>query len=122
MEDGFLSRFVIVEYQGERPPLYIHQAKGLLTDSSQYIAAMVEQAQQRMNNIGEAGPLMVQPSAEALERFHKFEIECDANINGAMEEDKRLMWNRAALKVKSISALLAVADTYITLCYYDNAC
>jgi hypothetical protein len=113
MEDGFLSRFIIVEYSGDRPPLNHMQAKNLLSASSQYIASMTTYAMQRMSNIGEAGPMMVNPSQEALEIFHTFEKECDNNINGTAEEAKRQMWNRAALKVMRISALLAVADNYM---------
>jgi hypothetical protein len=112
MEDGFLSRFVIVEYTGQRPPLNPNQAKELLTASSQYLAAMVAHAAQRMSNIGESGPMMVQPTAGAHHMFKTFEMECDDNINGTADEAKRQMWNRAALKVMRISALLAVADNY----------
>jgi Protein of unknown function (DUF3987) len=109
MEDGFLSRFTIVEYTGERPPA---NTNPITIPSGELVTAccnIVQQATTLINNMqrqpvtrtGEAGMLM-----------DTFDTECDWHINSTSDEAVRQMWNRAHLKMCRIAALLAVADNH----------
>lgn len=108
MEDGFMSRFTMVEYQGDRPeknpaplsepwPELVNMLVGLTTHSITLRQRNQHQAVGRDPN--------------AVRLLDEFEAECDRTINAAGDdESRRQMWNRAHLKVLRISALLAVAD------------
>jgi hypothetical protein len=107
MEDGFLSRFLVIEYDGIRPePNHnaITAPSDGLRDAIIAIAVQASKlinmnASQQLGRTGEAGSIM-----------NAFEQECDKNINSTNDESRRQMWNRASLKSLRIAALLAVAD------------
>jgi hypothetical protein len=103
MEDGFLSRFTIVEYEGDRPPLNTCPQATPSKALADAIGNLVNTAQ-TPNRI----PVNASPGAAQL--FHEFENECDVQINSTKDESWRQMWNRASLKVMRVAALLAVAD------------
>lgn len=108
MEDGFLSRFTIVEYAGDRPPANYQPLK-------EPPPAIVEQCIQIMMHQktlmgNRVSPVQVLRTAEAGELMLAFDKECDAEINKTTDESWRQMWNRAALKMMRIAALLAVGD------------
>lgn len=110
MEDGFLSRFVVVEYDGKRPPANEHaitEPDAALADA---LAAICQQAHMLISTQNSQA---VGRSAEAAVIMRRFEEECDTRINSTEDESQRQMWNRAALKAARIAALLAVADNYI---------
>lgn len=109
MEDGFLSRFTIVEYDGERPE-HNHNAnlqidQNLLT-SLYNIVNDVSFASAK-NFVQQLGI-----EATASSAMTHFDKKCDKEINGTKNEAWRQMWNRAHLKSLRIAALLAVADAY----------
>jgi hypothetical protein len=110
MEDGFLSRFTIVEYTGERPP-HNHSAlrapDGALADALAYLCG------QSLNLLQAGKRQDVGRDEQSAIMLHEFDLECDKQINSTNDESHRQMWNRAALKVARIAALLAVADNYI---------
>lgn len=109
MQDGFMSRFVVVEYTGNRPelngdmsepppPWFIQMTADLFTKTSMMMpGASVE----------------VQCCDEAAAMLKAFDKECDRQINGTNDEPWRQMWNRAHLKSLKISGLLACADNYL---------
>lgn len=111
MEDGFMSRFTLIEYAGERPeknhfPLYeppkqlVQKVVGLTTQANQMDLAN--------------GFLRVERSLMAGVTLDTFNLECDRRIEAAgADEARRQMWNRAHLKVLRIAALLAVADNHM---------
>jgi hypothetical protein len=103
MEDGFLSRFTIVEYEGDRPPLNT-------CPQSAPSKALADALGNLVNTAQTPNRIPVNASAGAAQLFHEFEMECDTEINSTKDESWRQMWNRASLKVMRISALLAVAD------------
>jgi len=108
MEDGFLSRFTIVEYTGERPPANYQPVKEPPTPIvEQCIQIMMHQKTLFGNR---TPPVQVLRTAEAGEMMLAFDKECDAEINKTTDESWRQMWNRAALKMMRIAALLAVGD------------
>lgn len=110
MEDGFLSRFTIVEYDGDRPPLNSNP----ITEPSKSLGdALGDLAQYAQQLVGLNQFVNVQRTNEAASIMGAFELECDTEINSTTDETWRQMWNRASLKVMRISALLAVADNWL---------
>lgn len=110
MEDGFLSRFLIVECTSPRPD----ENKNLIEipDSAlvKYLCGMAFQADA---NIGNGLSQPVNRTEEAAGLLNAFSTMCDHNINSTNDEARRQMWNRAALKVLRLSAILAVCDNYM---------
>lgn len=111
MEDGFLSRFTMVEYSGHRVPLNENPVRELPADLGDNLLMLVSEATALCNSA--LGSRMVEKSSEAEELFRQFERECDIQINSSNEESWRQMWNRASLKALRIAGLLAVADNNI---------
>lgn len=113
MEDGFLSRFTIVEYTGDRPPL---NSAPLMSPPQSLTEAIAQLGQQAKHLIGTNNFTQVGRTNDAAVIMQAFELECDKEINSTIDESWRQMWNRASLKVMRISALLAVADNWIHPC------
>lgn len=110
MEDGFLSRFVLIEYTGERPPL---NKNPLLEPSKSLGDAIAELCTHAMTMIDRQTSCPVGRTDAAAAIMEAFELKCDAQINSTDNEMWRQMWNRASLKSMRIAALLAVSDNWI---------
>lgn len=110
MEDGFLSRFTMVEYSGERPAANKHPAREPPAGLGEYLAAIAQKAIQTHAQINASIP--VDKTGEAAWIFEQFELECDGQINSTDDEAWRQMWNRASLKSMRIAAVLAVGDSF----------
>lgn len=108
MEDGFLSRFTIVEYTGERPPANPQPQQYPEQPLVDHCLAMVLHSKQLMANRG--APVPVYRDDEAAALMIAFDKECDLEINKTQDEAWRQMWNRAQLKMMRIAAILAVGD------------
>lgn len=109
MEDGFLSRFLIVEYAGDRPPMNYHKEKEVPKGLAQAISGLSATAiSHNMKNHVEH----VVTSEEASKMLHSFDLECDYQINRTKDEAVRQMWNRAHLKACRVAAVLAVSDNW----------
>ena len=111
MEDGFLSRFTIVEYTGDRPAANNHPQ--LVPEDAlveQCISIMI-QCKTLMGN--RAAPIGVLRDENSARLMVDFDSECDVQINSTQDESWRQMWNRAQLKMMRIAALLAVGDNPI---------
>lgn len=111
MEDGFLSRFTIVEHVGDRPPANKNPVTTLPNYLTEAISAIVVQALTLLSRYHHC-PVQFSPEAQAM--LDAFDRECDRQINSTMDEGWRQMWNRAHLKTCRIAALLAVGDNYLT--------
>lgn len=111
MEDGFLSRFLNIEYTGIRADP--NQNIVLVPDSAltDVLAAIALAADKVCK--GATPSMGVGRSEEAAVIMKAFELECGREINKTQNEGYRQMWNRAALKSMRLAALLAVADNYI---------
>lgn len=110
MEDGFLSRFIVVEYNGPRVPS--NKAPQLTPDAAleDALTKLAFRAIKLLND-GQSQPLG--RTDVAAQMMQDFEDECDKRINGTEDESNRQMWNRAALKVLRVAGLLAVAENWI---------
>jgi hypothetical protein len=111
MEDGFLSRFLVVEYDGMRVP---SNSNIIMEPDTALRKHLNEIAYQADVLISKGQSQLVERTEEAATLMHNFEIECDEQINGTDDEARRQMWNRAALKALRLAAVLAVADNVYT--------
>ncbi len=103
MQDGFLSRFIVVEYTGERTELNEVQDMPMAVPFLKHFEEVLKLA---AGKLGVKEARFVPESAQMLDDFDK---ECDRQINDTREESWRQMWNRAHLKALKISALLGAA-------------
>ncbi len=110
MEDGFLSRFTVVEYTGERPP---NNENVIKKPEPRLMETMCSLMSQAVSLNGKFINQEVEKDEEAHKMLFDFDKECDFEINKTDDESWRQMWNRAHLKCYRISALLAVGDNHI---------
>lgn len=110
MENGFLSRFTIIEYDGPRPPLNKNQ---VMEPSKVLGDALAELCRYSLTCIAKGAVVEVSKTEEVREIIDKMEIQADAAINSTSEEMWRQMWNRSSLKAMKLASLLAVADNWI---------
>jgi hypothetical protein len=107
MADGFLSRFTIVEYTGDRPdanPNIDTPIDSVLIEKLQCIFTRA------MSLITAQLHIRVQPDDEAAEMLHTIDLHCDKEVRKTQDEGWRAIWNRAHLKVMRIAANLASVD------------
>lgn len=110
MEDGFMSRLLVIEYEGDRPTLNRNgeAIAGWVRDRFAQIAG------QALTIMSNHTVQMVEFDARAERILDDFNLLCDRRINETDNESRRQMWNRAHLKVLRLAALLAVADNHLT--------
>lgn len=117
MEDGFLSRFNIVEYNGKRPPANKNPITTMDPRLEEGLYGLVVQALTQISNFNHIH-IMFDPKAK--EMLDAFDAECDDEINKTDDESWRQMWNRAHLKTLRLAGILAAADNYIQPMIYPN--
>lgn len=108
MEDGFLSRFDIVYYDGERPPLNKNPQMTLSQDIIEILGQMLAAAS--AGEMSDSTLVTFDDDANAL--CDEYNDKCDNIINQHKDEAIRQAWNRAHLKVLRKAALLAVCDNH----------
>lgn len=109
LEDGFASRILAYEYEGERVALNkspLQQPDNALADA---IAAMVNQAKYAQDNQLNC---TVGLTKEAENISDEFEARSTQEINNSLSNAQRQIWNRAHLKVLKVAALLAIGKNY----------
>lgn len=111
MSDGFMSRFCVIEYTGDRPAKNqspLQRPPQTLVDGIVRIMTHAHQAI-TTNTFQE-----IAFSKAAADRLDQFDIECDAAIHAAGDdESQRQLWSRAHLKALRTAALLAVGENYL---------
>lgn len=112
MDDGFLSRFNIIEYMGERPPEnknQIMQVPQQISDTLKQIAIHCTELIGSPSNIA----IQVQHSEVSEKMLSDFNDECDDKIRQAgTDESIRQIWNRAHLKAVRVAGVLAASDNH----------
>jgi hypothetical protein len=109
MEDGFLSRFLIVGYDGGRPKRneeMIQIPDDALRDHVVNIAAQAH----RLMTANDSQ--LIGRTEEASAIIRAFDDEADAHLAHLNDESRRQMWNRATLKALRIAGIMAVCDHY----------
>lgn len=109
-EDGFLSRFVMIEYQGDRPPLNEDRKADLICLGAWKSLLVRVLPYGNIVNAPKRTPVEYEQSGTAEQMLRNFGLECDAQINSTTDEWIRQMWNRAHMKALKVAALLACAD------------
>lgn len=113
MEDGFMSRLTVIEYDGERPHANNQRLTDIPEEWGKWLTELIAQARALLHkNLFTT----VEADGVALDLLDDFDIECDNAINATEDEAQRQMWNRAHLKALRIASLLAVADNYLHPC------
>lgn len=116
MEDGFLSRFGWLEYTGDRPddnPFAAAHAQ----PPEVLVSRLAELALQALTMIGNNTTCEVRQTPEAAAQLEAFKARCNARIKAGGDDDsRRQVWNRAHLKAKKYSSLLAVFDDHTYPC------
>lgn len=113
MSDGFLSRFTIVEYEGDRPdtnPSQNLNPPQHLINHLTGLASMAVQINGQGGALGKRDSILVERTAESAAVIKAFDLECDKQIRGSKDESWRQMWNRASLKAQRLAALMGAAD------------
>jgi hypothetical protein len=110
MEDGFLSRFLVIAYNGDRPDKNPTMIDAPDTALVRYLCAMAFQADANIGN-GQTQP--VSRTEEAARTLEAFDNKSSDNIRKTSDEARRQMWNRATLKALRVAAILAVGDNFM---------
>lgn len=113
MEDGFLSRFLIIGYDGDRPD---RNPAMLEVPDAALVQALVDIAAQAHAQISKGSSMPLGRTEEAAEIMARFDAEAHGQIVATDDESRRQMWNRASLKALRVAALLAVGDHYLSPC------
>jgi hypothetical protein len=108
VDSGFLPRFMIMEYKGERPPRNVSpmtEPPGALVQRVADLTAACLQMQQNRQ------VFVVNADAEGLALLDRFDKRADGEMKGASEVAQQL-WNRAHIKALRLAALIAVGINY----------
>lgn len=115
LADGFMSRFLIIAHNGNRPKPNEERSFELEPEELVRWQAIIKRAIPYQQTINAPQPIKVDATYDAIEKLYFFEIECGEAVNSAGgDEARRQMWNRAHLKAVQIAALLAIADNEIS--------
>lgn len=113
MDDGFLSRFNIIEYLGERPAENKNQLLQVPDQISDTLASIASHSLSIVSS-PKGNAIQVGKSPEIEEFLNEFNLYCDDRIReAAHDESLRQIWNRAHLKVIRVAGVLAAADNHI---------
>ncbi|HEX7822540.1 MAG TPA: DUF3987 domain-containing protein [Sphingobium sp.] len=111
MRDGFMSRFCVIEYTGDRPDKNVARVDQPPQPLIDHIARIIQQAELAA---GTNAYQEVTFSDGARAMLDRFEDECDAAIRVAGDdENQRAVWNRAHLNALRVAALLAVGENHL---------
>lgn len=109
MEDGFLSRFLVIQYEGDRPAENANIIEFPDDALTTYLCAMANAAD---INIARGESQDVKRTEEAARMLAEFSTRSANNIRSTTDESRRQMWNRATLKALRVAGLLAVGQNF----------
>jgi hypothetical protein len=110
MADGFLSRFLCVTYEGDRPPPNRHRDAELDPEDLATWKVLVGHMVRFQCPINLPATCTAVPNEDAQEKLERFELVCIDALNATEDESERQVWSRAHLKALKVASLLAVAD------------
>jgi len=109
MEDGFLSRFLVIQYEGDRPAENANIIEFPDDALTTYLCSVANAAD---ISISRGESQAVQRTEEAARLLAEFSTRSANNIRSTTDESRRQMWNRATLKALRVAGLLAVGDNF----------
>lgn len=112
MADGFLSRFLTITYEGNRPPPNRARTAQLDPTELQIWQDMVRGLIKYQDAINVPEPCPVNPNDDARFKLETFEEDCRQSLNATEDESERQVWSRAHIKALKVASLLAVADNW----------
>ena len=110
MEDGFMSRFCVIEYQGDRPE---KNRAPITTPPEKLVRGLADLMTHSDLSLAAGNNQMVAFHADAAALLEAFDVRCANGVRATDDEAKRQVWNRAHLKALRVAALLAVGDAYL---------
>ena len=122
MADGFLSRFLIVGYEGGKPRPNRQRdavlAPGDLLAWRDLVDHAVKYSTLCSFTDAFAAPpgldaIVATPDPDAEAMLDKFDDDTRDRLNATEDESERPVWSRAHLKALKVAGLLAVADNYL---------
>jgi hypothetical protein len=113
MHDGFLSRFLVVTYDGGQPPPNRSRDASLSDEDLRLWSGLVDHAAKYQGLIDLPEAIAVTPDPQAAAMLEQFAEECRTRLNATEDEAERPVWTRAHLKALKVASLLAVADSYL---------
>lgn len=108
---GFLARFVVVEYRGDRPDR--NKATAGAPPESDLLDRINNLTQVVSNHDRRDTFISITPDQEAEQLLDAFDEECTDRIRGGSGVEREL-WNRAHLNALKIATLLAVGEQATT--------
>lgn len=110
MEDGFLSRFHIVRYEGDRVAANEHPETIMPPSLKDMVCHLVNYT---LTCMAKYQTVEIELSPEADQISRHFNLHCDEQINSTKDEAIRQPWNRAHLKALRLAGLLAVGENWV---------
>lgn len=111
LADGFMSRFCVIDYTGDRPDKN-HQPLG--HPDRRLVDHLIALAWQADALIGNCQFQEVSTSKAAWDLLASFDRECHHAIIAAGDDERlRAVWNRAHLNALRVACLLAVGENYM---------
>lgn len=101
---GFLPRFLVIEYKGERPG---RNKNAIRTPPAELVTKVADLCASVLSMEQNATCATVQISPDALLLLDRFDERADAEMRGSSLVTQ-LLWNRAHLKALRLAALVAV--------------
>ena len=113
MADGFLSRFLIVSYDGGKPRPNRQRDAMLPPDDLLAWRDLVDHAVKYLMPFDVPDAIVAAPDPDAEAMLDRFDDDCRDRLNATEDESERPVWTRAHLKALKVAGLLAVADNYL---------
>lgn len=112
VSSGFLPRFLVIEYTGERPS---RNKSPMATPPTKLVEDMTNVLQTVLQSEQKGACVIVAETADAKALLDKFDVFVDSQMRESPNVTREL-WNRAHLKALRLAALVAVGVNYYEPC------
>ena len=110
MEDGFMSRFTVINHDGDRPLPNNNRINKLDPNDLKQWKALLNSAIKYQGILNIPPQIFVDYEEDSFKYLNNFEVNCINSINASNNEYERQVYNRAHLKALKIASLMAVSD------------